>query len=473
MYHHARLRVRHALLFTARTCPRPVCLVLAVLVLLMFLAFVPASRVGAQGGELRNDPKRGLIYDGLKRSQRNNCRNGFTFRTVHSKRPFCTHGPDPSPLGTTVKESVRPLAESNAAALVTCETDGQSGNRFQVLYARAADKPDRYSAYVSSIQQWAAEIDTAVSNSAHQTGGERHVRYVHDVACRPIVENVVLPVDGDDTITNMIFALQTMGYTRPDRNYLVFMDATIYCGIATIAGDDSPLAENKNNIGSFYARVDSGCWNGPTAAHELMHNLGGVQLTAPHATLGWHCVDEYDRMCYPDSSSVVMQYLCESSNDLLFDCNHDDYFNTNPPPNSYLATHWNTANNSFLIGAPVLQILSADSLQTGALTKKGVLNLTDSFKRGATATIRAHVLDQNNTALAGVQATVQVESPDGSVLCPLSLNTDASGVLQGDCDIPRKAPAGTWYVRVTKLAKPNYMLAPNSINEHSFTVTAK
>ncbi len=82
-----------------------------------------------------------------------------------------------------------------------------------------------------------------------------------------------------------------------------------------------------------------------------MHNIGGVQLSAPNTSGGFHCTDEYDVMCYSDSPYFPpMEYVCTNpSRDRLFDCNHDDYFHTNPLPGSYLATKWNAANSVFLI----------------------------------------------------------------------------------------------------------------------------
>jgi hypothetical protein len=49
-----------------------------------------------------------------------------------------------------------------------------------------------------------------------------------------------------------------------------------------------------------------------------------------------------------------MQIVCPGGqpvDNTKLDCNHDDYFNTNPAPGSYLATHWNPANNQFLTNA--------------------------------------------------------------------------------------------------------------------------
>jgi hypothetical protein len=78
-----------------------------------------------------------------------------------------------------------------------------------------------------------------------------------------------------------------------------------------------------------------------------MHNLGGVQPSAPHSNRSWHCNDEYDRMCYREGSNKL-RYYCGSSHDLRFDCRHDDYYSTAPRPGGYLDRHWNAAESAFL-----------------------------------------------------------------------------------------------------------------------------
>jgi hypothetical protein len=57
-------------------------------------------------------------------------------------------------------------------------------------------------------------------------------------------------------------------------------------------------------------------------------------------------------MCYSDFPNYpAMRTVCaDTGHDNRFDCNHDDYFSTNPPAGSYLRTHWNTANSLYLSG---------------------------------------------------------------------------------------------------------------------------
>lgn len=113
-------------------------------------------------------------------------------------------------------------------------------------------------------------------------------------------------------------------------------------------------------------------WSPNVAAHEIMHTIGGVQITAPHSNTpnytngsSGHCSDEYDRMC----EQGTMQYICkDSSHNSRFDCNHDDYYSTNPPAGSYLATHWNTANSAFLIGGGIAPTSGPIPTPTSAVT---------------------------------------------------------------------------------------------------------
>ena len=46
--------------------------------------------------------------------------------------------------------------------------------------------------------------------------------------------------------------------------------------VGQLYADDSPGADNANNSGPSYARVDSPCW-GYAETHELLHTLGAEQ----------------------------------------------------------------------------------------------------------------------------------------------------------------------------------------------------
>jgi hypothetical protein len=315
------------------------------------VAFAHPGHVHLAAGQVPpNQPGKGLVYDGLTVATNPLCHNAFKLRLVD----VCTHGPDASPAGLNVAEDVAPQQRAESTPGIACVGDGTSGKRVQVLYVHASDVVDRYATYLASFKVWAAQTDTIYSASAAETGGYRRIRFVHDASCDLSVLDVSVSPTGDDTFNNTVNELSAKGYNLATRKYMLFVDANVYCGIGGIWGDDSPGAANWNNTTTSYGRTDAGCWSGDVPAHELMHNLGGVQLSAPHTSGGYHCTDEYDRMCYSDTPNFpVMQILCpDVDHDLRLDCNHDDYFNTAPATGSYLATHWDASNSEWLLTSP-------------------------------------------------------------------------------------------------------------------------
>jgi hypothetical protein len=286
----------------------------------------------------------------------------------HGSPHGCTHGPDPAPPGVDhtipwpgqAEEPVPATAQSLPPPVLPCYGDGTSGPRVQAIYAVPAGSPDRYSTVAPSIARWAAETDYVFSQSAQQTGGTRHIRYVTDRNCNLIIQKVNLSTLGDDTFSNTMSELRAQGFSRPDRKYLVWMESTVLCGIAGYYIDDRPGQDNPNNgtAPGQIGRIDSGCWGlasrgQSVEAHELLHNLGGVQPTAPNATALGHCDDDADRMCYADGSpGLVIRNVCPASHEAFLDCGKNDYYSTSPPAGSYLATRWNTARSSFLDTQP-------------------------------------------------------------------------------------------------------------------------
>jgi hypothetical protein len=307
-----------------------------------------------------NQPSLGMLYDGLEVAGSGPCKGALRVKGGPAAREHCTHGPEVAPAKMNLKASPAPMtgapqtAAAAATTTVTCDGDGVSGKRVQVIYAHPAGTADQYATYKTSFQQWAAEVDYDYNISAAQTGSNRHVRYVHDASCTPSIIDVALSSSGASDFASTINELDAKGYNRTDRKYMIFMDAHVYCGISDVNVDDQAGTANLSNSGPNYARIDGGCWSGVIAAHELMHNLGGVQLTAPHNDGNFHCTEGYDNMC--DHSGHSVTTLCtNSAGDSWFDCNHDDYYSTSPASGSYLATHWNTANNQFLfktVGVP-------------------------------------------------------------------------------------------------------------------------
>ena len=403
---------------------------LFLLLVLTSAASVFGTTSPAAGQTPSEDAARGVVLAGLKRSAGNGpCRGKFEL--AHRDRvdgittTLCTHGPDPAPEGLDVRrrrapevrlpgEATTPAGDA-AAGSIPCYGTGSDGYRVQVIYARASDVADRYTEFAASFVQWSAAVDTVVSASAAETGGSRHVRYVTDQACNLVVKRVVLSSTGDDNLSNTISELHSMGFDRTDRKYLVYADANVYCGIAQMYLDDSPNSmpgANYNNghrrVPGMVARVDSGCWGRTNSveAHELMHNLGGVQESAPHATANGHCTDDSDRMCYVDGPGVTLTQSCPPSQENRFDCNHDDYFSTNPAPLSYLATHWNSASSAFLATTgPVPVPLPLSGARYNPLTPARILDTRDATGAPAVPVGPGGTVELQVTGVGGVPAS--------------------------------------------------------------------
>ncbi|GAB1646454.1 hypothetical protein KRMM14A1259_68770 [Krasilnikovia sp. MM14-A1259] len=290
---------------------------------------------------------------------------------------------------------------------VPCDGDGTSGYRVQAMYVVEAGQSNRYDALQTSLKLWAAGVDDVFNRSAALTGGVRHVRFVTDGSgtCTARVLNITVPVGATKDFSSTISAVQNMGYTSGSRKYLMWVDAAGkgICGIASMYPDSSAGQANPNNGGyAMYARIDNPCWGSSNSveAHELEHNLGAVQKDAPHATPYGHCRDDSDRMCYVDGPGITMMNVCPAEMESLLDCNNDDYYSTYPPAGSYLATHWNTASNRFLLGG-------GDGTNGGS--------------PGAPTRLAA-TLQVNGPAIAGLatQAQVSTEVPAGRTVTAIA-----------------------------------------------------
>jgi hypothetical protein len=231
------------------------------------------------------------------------------------------------------------------------------------MYAYPSYRRSRYREVAPLIATWLGEIDSLFDQSARETGGARHVRFAADTNCNLSVLEVRLSRGAVDSFAKTVRELHERGYRRADRKYLVWVDADDYCGISESMVDDRPGLRNASNgnpaVDGLVARVDRPCWGKlgtdiSFEAHELLHTLGAVQESAPNATRFGHCSDQWDTMCYDDGGlgQLGLRDVCPLWHADYFDCDHDDYFNTNPAPGSYLATHWNVASSEFLTSGP-------------------------------------------------------------------------------------------------------------------------
>jgi hypothetical protein len=310
-------------------------------------------------------------------------------------------------------DAVGPQALAAAAGAVACDGDGTSGKRVQILYVRETSQTDRLAQFQGTFQQWATQIDQDFIDGAADTGGYRRVRWVHDAACVPTVTTAVVANGTLSNFNSTVTALTSAGYDSTNRKYLVYAETTAWCGLGgggSGANDDRPGSENRYNAGPDFATVGSGCWGWAPSAHELLHTLGAVLPGAPHATSSGHCWDDEDIMCYDDGGIPnppgALVKVCAGAPENQIDCNHDDYYSTQPAAGSWLASHWNVANSQFLMTTPNDPSKFVPlATPTGALnTRNGIGGVTGA--RGPASTTTFPVLGVGGVPSSGVAAVL-------------------------------------------------------------------
>jgi hypothetical protein len=261
--------------------------------------------------------------------------------------------------------------------------------RFKIVYAHAADRPDRFAGWRDALQANVALIQRFL---ASQSGGAKALRFDMGTRCGPQyvdLQVVHLPGARSRYVDNFSAIVQDvesrLGTSNGPRNVVVLADSLNGGGYDYGLGEnvlgswgERRGSGNVHNGGGFasvlFSRdgqpapgADPRGWWPEGMLHEITHNLGAVQWSAPHSTqpIGsafpryGHCWQGYDVMCYTEDggASHPMRYDCPRVGGAIpqvYDCGRDDYFNPAPAPGSYLATHWNVYDNVFM--APCGQI---------------------------------------------------------------------------------------------------------------------
>ncbi len=248
----------------------------------------------------------------------------------------------------------------------------------KVIYAYPTDIGNRFATYAPVIQ---SGVKTMTERIAFESGSLKSLRFdlgtpagsgcvdIQAVALS-LPSSAYLATSGQTFSMLRTELTAKVGAITGTRNFLVYADGIAVPGVAGEAQvrSDDTFAGSAHRSGGLWAMLygrggtdffgsstsfpagTTSRSHVDTAIHEISHNLGAVQRSAPHRSASWHCLDEMDILCYDDDGSAgfATYSACSSSTGQLFDCNQDDYFDPSPAAGSYLATHWNLFNSVFM-----------------------------------------------------------------------------------------------------------------------------
>lgn len=271
------------------------------------------------------------------------------------------HGTDPVPAEELRAEDVGALGGTSPNCV-----SGAAGTYYvQVIYAQASNGADNYTASVPMIRYLVGLANKLVDDAGIATGSPASLNVKCVGGLVEVLKEILPTSTASDSFSTVVADLRAKGYTDGKVKYWVFYDRKDACGCGGtghIYGDDTLAVTNSNNgnAASMYA-VNFGYNSTRIMLHELGHNMGAVQNSAPRSTLGYHCYDGLDTMCYNDGAANGSLYSGSYCLTEIWDCGRNDYFHTSPAAGSYLATKWNLGNamNRFIsFGAPSMTSLS-------------------------------------------------------------------------------------------------------------------
>jgi hypothetical protein len=290
--------------------------------------------------------------------------------------------------------------------------------QIKVVYAYPNDLADRSAGWSGSLQSSVSSIGEFLGL---QSGGRRSLRFDMGTNCgSEYVDIQVVPLPhaelyytamSDDDEFNAISDDVHAALPAPSapRKVFILADGLSKGGIYgigevytnPIVDPDRPDASNPHNVdpdmtGIMYVPPSTSSsfagWQPTVMLHEITHNLGGVQPSAPRATSFAHCIDGEDVMCYEDGSPEGAFYadnVCPLAGGAIsqtYDCGHNDYYNPDPPAGSYLATHWNVYNSVFMASCTQLGTACGGDIVPTPPVNQGAPTVIGLPRRGSVLT---------------------------------------------------------------------------------------
>ena len=294
-----------------------------------------------------------------------------------------------------------------------------SQKQIKVVYAYGSDAPDDSAQWRDALQANVSRIEQFLTL---QTGGRRALRFDMGTVCGPqyVDIQVVALQSPRSAYLDDFYAVadEVRAATGDDTRDLFILAEDLTDGTTGVYGtgeviptEDRPDAGNEHNYGQLTGimwapagtQPDATGWQPTVMLHEISHNLGAVQWSAPHTTppagdptgTYAHCWDGEDVMCYADGPAMAHAYVsnvCPLGNGPIpqtYDCGRDDYFNPDPATGSYLATHWNLYNSAFMGSCTQLGMACGDAIVPSPPVNTAPPTVSGVMRPGAVLTANA------------------------------------------------------------------------------------